>query len=524
MTKKLIILLIIYIQAATINVTAGNFLVHDNVQFYSKILQQPIKFAVILPKQYFESNNQYPTIYFLHGLGDSHNAWLENGQLAQHAYRLTKNKTIQPFISIIPQGFTTYYSNFSDGSFSYQDMFVKELVPFVDSVFRTRKDPSQRAVMGYSMGGFGALVLPVRHPDVFGISIPLSASIRTDAQYMSEEQRGWNEQWGRIFGGIDKQGNHRLTDYYKNNSPFYLFKNIKLEELKRIKFYIVNGDKENTLCRSNEELHILLLQQQVPHFYNVKAGGHEFSFWRDCLPEALNFANVGFNKQVYRPNFSAIKVSDKLSTQVASTNLTVSDKQIRVIYPELQNTVNRSYPIIYFVANMSVYEQNQLINLYVKEQEKNSLPPIIFCFVPTNYQHAIRSEIIPYMEQNGKARKGGRFRAFWAFGNENNVLLNEILEPDIFTVVALTSTTLGLPENEIKTILLSRKNARKQLWFYIDTRPESTGYWSNAFLHIQLREADFTHEYRVRSEQNDFNLLKSGFIETLNYINKKIHH
>ena len=43
------------------------------------------------------------------------------------------------------------------GSFLYETFFIKELVPYIDNNYRTRKNVSARSIIGFSMGGFGAL-------------------------------------------------------------------------------------------------------------------------------------------------------------------------------------------------------------------------------------------------------------------------------------------------------------------------------------------------------------------------------
>ena len=55
------------------------------------------------------------------------------------------------------------------------------------------------------------------------------------------------------------------------------------------------GDKEGTLCESNEELHRLLLERQIPHEWEVRSGGHDFTCWNTALPKAFRFINEYFN-------------------------------------------------------------------------------------------------------------------------------------------------------------------------------------------------------------------------------------
>ena len=220
--------------------TSSLFAIEIEVQsFYSKVLQKEIKYGIVLPDNYFTSKQHYPVLYMLHGLGDNSFSWLEYGSVAQLSKQMIKNKEISPMILVTPDGFSDYYSNFYSGDYNYQTMFVTELVPLVDSLYRTVANAKNRAVTGYSMGGFGALMLPINHPDIFSISIPLSASIRTHEQYMTEQsQGGWDKQWGRIFGGVGVSGKARLTDYYLNNSPFGIIASKPLEELNRIQFFI----------------------------------------------------------------------------------------------------------------------------------------------------------------------------------------------------------------------------------------------------------------------------------------------
>lgn len=54
------------------------------------------------------------------------------------------------------------------GTGQFEDYFIQELIPFVDSTYRTTADPSQRGVDGFSLGGFMATKIATQHPDLFG--------------------------------------------------------------------------------------------------------------------------------------------------------------------------------------------------------------------------------------------------------------------------------------------------------------------------------------------------------------------
>jgi S-formylglutathione hydrolase FrmB len=222
----------------------------EGLSMSSELLSQEVKYSIILPEDYYTTKKSYPVVYLLHGLGDNESSWLEYGQVSQVVDPAVKKKEIIPMIYVMPQGYSNYYVNDYAGKFMYEDMFIKELVPFIDKHYRTVGDKNHRATLGYSMGGFGALVLPLRNPEVFTVSVPLSISVRSDAQYITEDASGWDEQWGRLFGAVGTTGEARLTDYYKQHSPFHILAQQDLSRLKNLKLFIDNGDDEETLCRS----------------------------------------------------------------------------------------------------------------------------------------------------------------------------------------------------------------------------------------------------------------------------------
>ena len=250
-----------------------------------------VPYDILLPEDYLSNpERRYPVVYLLHGYGDDNTSW--NGQWMQGVSKITsleKYSGLEPMIYVFPMGWKTYYSNYYDGTFRYMDMFIQELIPHIDGKFRTIADREHRALIGYSMGGFGAMVLPMKHPEMFSVSVPLSMSFRTDEQYMTESQSGWNNQWGKIFGGVDQSGAGRLTDYYKQHCPLYQFVPGNEEALSQVHWFLTCGDNEQQLLIANDELHRLMRDNGYAHEYRVGDGGHSSSYWRPALDEALPY-------------------------------------------------------------------------------------------------------------------------------------------------------------------------------------------------------------------------------------------
>lgn len=124
---------------------------------------------VYLPPSYPEK--RYPVYYVLAGFTGTGESHLQGGPwseaLPARLDRLIAAGAMREAIVVMPDGFTRYggsqYIN-SSATGRYEDAIVKDLVPRIDRRYPTN---GRRAVLGKSSGGFGALVLGMRHPDVF---------------------------------------------------------------------------------------------------------------------------------------------------------------------------------------------------------------------------------------------------------------------------------------------------------------------------------------------------------------------
>ncbi|HBL16594.1 MAG: hypothetical protein A2X36_15935 [Elusimicrobia bacterium GWA2_69_24] len=130
---------------------------------------------VYLPASYAQATEKrYPVVFFLTGFSGTPDGivhahpWKES--LIAKLDRLIASRKVDECILVIPDCFTRYggsqYVN-SPGTGRYEDHIVSELVGYIDAKYRTLARAEGRAVMGKSSGGFGALHLGMRHPDVF---------------------------------------------------------------------------------------------------------------------------------------------------------------------------------------------------------------------------------------------------------------------------------------------------------------------------------------------------------------------
>ena len=137
--------------------------------------------CVYLPPDYENSEKNFPVVYCLTGFTGrgkmllNDNAFAPN--LAERIDLLIGENKIKPMIVVMPDCFTYYggsqYIN-SSATGNYEDYLTEEIVSFVDENFRTIADKNSRAVMGKSSGGYGALIMAMRHADQFGLACSTS--------------------------------------------------------------------------------------------------------------------------------------------------------------------------------------------------------------------------------------------------------------------------------------------------------------------------------------------------------------
>ena len=205
----------------------------------STILNRPVNYCVVFPDDYDSSTSaRYPTLYFLHGLFENERSWIERGGLQILEGLLGQGK-VGKFLVVLPDGGKTFYINSYDGHERYEDFFVAEFVPAIDKKYRTIAQISARGISGVSMGGYGALHLAMRHPEVFGSASAHSAALlpRIPDPLPTEGRWGF---YARVLQG--PFGSPLNTSYWDLNSPLTLAAHP--ERFSHLKLYFDCGDQD----------------------------------------------------------------------------------------------------------------------------------------------------------------------------------------------------------------------------------------------------------------------------------------
>lgn len=292
MKKKV---LLFFAVAVSLTVTAqqkGKVL--ESCSIESKILTRKVNYSVYLPADYDISSRRYPVLYLLNGLGGDETNWVQVGEVRQIADRLIESGESSAMIIVMPDGQDSWYLNDYAGKNRYEDMFMQELIPYVAANYRVRDGKNFCAISGLSMGGYGSLLYAMRHPDVFGSCIALSAAVFVDEDIEEASKRYIPTLRPKLTGPDTTKG--VVIDHWRKNSILYLAENMPDGQKKKVRFYIDCGD-DDFLYKGNSMLHITMRQQEIPHEYRVRDGGHSWDYWRSGLEDALRFATRSFRFQ-----------------------------------------------------------------------------------------------------------------------------------------------------------------------------------------------------------------------------------
>ncbi len=262
--------------------------VFDELSLTSKILGAERKYAVYLPPDYETSDRRYPVLYLLHGAGDDQTGWIQFGEVRRIADEAILSGKATPMVIVMPDANQTHkgYANHISEDFRYEDYFFEEFLPHVESQYRIKGEKRFRAVAGLSMGGNGSFIYALRHPELFSSACPLSAyagplsleDLRRHMQVL--EQTATEEQ---------------MKEFIERYSILKLIENTPDKERGAVRWYIDCGD-DDFLYEGNSLAHIAMRKRGIPHEYRVRDGGHSWRYWREALPEVLDFVSQSFHQ------------------------------------------------------------------------------------------------------------------------------------------------------------------------------------------------------------------------------------
>jgi len=244
-----------------------------DVTFHSASLNRDMPYRVVMPAS-VPTGVRFPVVYLLHGGAGDFRDWTNYSDVARFAER--------GLILVMPDGDESYYTNSADHAEQrYEDYIVKDLIADVETRFPGASDRAHRAIAGVSMGGFGAVKLSLKHPELFSFAAGLSSAIDVPTRPFSIHRWGQWRHHRSIFGPAGGAAQ-------RANDPFVLARSA--DPAQSPYFYLNCGDAEG-LLPSNRSFAHLLEERHFAYEFHLVHGGHNWNQWNarldDCFDSLL---------------------------------------------------------------------------------------------------------------------------------------------------------------------------------------------------------------------------------------------
>jgi S-formylglutathione hydrolase FrmB len=302
------------VAAPDVKATAGSV---STGRFQSDSLGVEKSYYLYLPAGYDKGDARYPVVYMLHGLGGQENNWTKHMKLTEAADSMRL-----PAIVVMPDGDDSFYINsttradydaclpgdaeresYCVRTARYEDYIVSDLVSHVDATYRTKAAASARAIGGLSMGGYGALMLAMRHKDVFSSAASHSGVAALTYQgpipyvagkaELAKDAIAFTDGLGR-FGGLFLSLFGKDIDFWRQRDPAILAQSLGKDELS---IYIDCGTEDDfQLQHGASYLHEVLEARGITHSFHLLPGSHGPAFWSDRIDDSLAFHVEHFEK------------------------------------------------------------------------------------------------------------------------------------------------------------------------------------------------------------------------------------
>lgn len=242
--------------------------------FPSTTLKKSMAFNVIVPPGYEETGHPWPVLFFLHGLGRNEKTLIEDPASLEKLLG-------QPYVIVLPKGENGWYFDSPFDPSRQFASYLDEVTALAGKVLNISTERSQRAIGGWSAGGFGSVWACIRHPDSFGTLATIIAVVDFPAE-------GARFPMTPATFGTDPA---RWPEFNPLNQA---------AKLKGLNILLVIGEKASDAAM-NERLGAELDKAQIPHEIVRFPGGHSFPTVQAGIGPVLEFVRKHISPSPAQP-------------------------------------------------------------------------------------------------------------------------------------------------------------------------------------------------------------------------------
>ncbi|HLK60230.1 MAG TPA: alpha/beta hydrolase family protein [Chthonomonadaceae bacterium] len=238
------------------------------LKYFSKALEKATAADILLPESKLEG--PFPVLYLLHGLSDDHTIWQRRTSIERYVQNL-------PLIVVMPDSGRGFYTDAEQGM-AWETAIVRDLVDYVDTLFRTKATRAGRCVAGLSMGGYGAAKFALKYPDRFCAAVSHSGALGFAHRVLKPApDQPRDTEFARITG---------MNPVGGPNDLYALAEKLPRQQRPALR---IDCGTEDGLLDANRAFHAHLDKLGYKHEYQEFPGGHTWAYWDQHIQEALVF-------------------------------------------------------------------------------------------------------------------------------------------------------------------------------------------------------------------------------------------
>lgn len=247
---------------------------------YSTSVHAWMKITLLVP----ETTDSMPVLYLLHGYTDNHRGWTSRTKIAEYV-RGTD------LLVVMPDAHNSFYhDNASDSTKLYERWIAQELPTYIEAKYSV--DGNRRAVAGLSMGGYGAMMIALNHPDRYAFAAGLSSAIsgiHVGGTEVSPNFARITQMFDLIKGSAD----------HPNRARYDFLSRIEAQNPETAPYiYLVHGiqDGYTDFLPGHRRFTDALRAKKLAYEYHEVPGAHNWPFWDEHIQGVLERMWVEFGK------------------------------------------------------------------------------------------------------------------------------------------------------------------------------------------------------------------------------------
>jgi putative tributyrin esterase len=240
-----------------------------DVTFRSAALGREMPYRIVMPSS-ISAGQKLPVVYLLHGGGGGYRDWTNYSDVAKYAE--------SGLILVMPEGGSSYYTNSAGHPEDrYEDYIVKDMISEVESRYPAAPDRENRAIVGVSMGGYGAVKIAMKHPELFVFAGGISAAVDVPTRPFSIKRLSQWRFHSSIFGPGGSQTRH-------DNDPYALARTV---DPSRMPYLFLTCGEQEGLLPANRKLAAILAERGFAYEFHMGPGDHNWLQWNQQLPSVF---------------------------------------------------------------------------------------------------------------------------------------------------------------------------------------------------------------------------------------------